>query len=125
MIEREGFPKKRVARRRSSSFWKKVMKDFEESPLSGMAFCHEKNIAYGTFMRRQRAFKNAQEFVPTFIPVQIDPSDPQSIGIPQDKRSSDLSTDWVLKVGSKLMLCIPNDFNEAGLTRLVRVLSAC
>ena len=128
MVQGAGFSKKRICRHRSASFWKKTMKEFEESSLSVAAFCQEKNLAYGTFMNRRTALKKV---VPraTFVPVKIE--DPvhclKNIDPPQDKKILNLEVkkDWVLKVGRNLSLCVPSDFNEAGLKRLVRVLSTC
>ena len=128
MVQSKGISKKRICRRRSASYWKKTMREFEESSLTIAAFCREKNIAYGTFMGRRQDFKKGAPHG-TFIPVKIEDSakDIQREVISQEEDPSNVleQNEWVLKVGTTLSLCIPNDFNEVTLKRLVRVLRAC
>ena len=75
--------------RRSQAQWRDIFAQFETSRMSAAAFCKERGISYGTFVRwRQRVVsatrETAQASVDDWLPIQVTADAEASNGTPQD-----------------------------------------
>ena len=130
-------------KRRGQCFWRKVIKEFNESPLSLKDFCSERTLAVSTFQGWRRRLSSAKALTQKprqekersqshFLPVYVTSPEraPQegkaslSSVLGSSTRSLPNSSGLVLFLNEDLKLSIDEGFHEPTLQRLVQLFSS-
>lgn len=130
-------------KRRGQSFWRKVIKEFDESPLSLKDFCSERTLAVSTFQGWRRRLSSAKEltqkpqqkkersqshFLPVYVtsPERAPQEGKTSLSSVLGSPASSLlnSSGLVLFLNENLKLSIEKGFHEPTLQRLVQLFSS-
>lgn len=115
-------PKKGELDLRKQRYWKTVFADFENSGLSGQAYCKEKGISYAAFASRRRRLPKGStgcsgESIKQveFAPVSLKPSSPQS-------RPTSRVEPLEIVFPNGIILRVPAGYSAFALTEIVSLL---
>jgi hypothetical protein len=105
-------------------FWRRVMRQWQQSGLSAARFCRQRNLSLPSFYAWKRTLAQRDAEAARFVPVRIVPDQQiptvtgEARGIPVGPASAALE----VVLGSGRRVCIGTAFDEATLRRLLAVL---